>query len=398
MNIKRDFPALSDQSQGLFIYLDSAATMHKPQSVIDAITHFYAKDYATVGRSMYQRAEKATASVEQVRKKVADFIGAKPEEIIFTYGATDSINFIAQAWAMHHLKKGDNIVVSEQEHHSNLLPWQSVAQKTGADLRFIPIKSDGTLDYDAIDKIITSHTKLVAVSTISNALGIKNDVPTIIKYAHAAGARVLVDATQSVAHEPINVIQMKPDFLVFSGHKMYGPTGVGVLYINQKIQSEVSPYRLGGGMVYEADYMQASYVKAPHTFEAGTPPIAQILGLGAAIDYINAQGLNKIGQHERRLMKELVEGLVAVPKVRILGPQNQIKQEGHVVSFIIEGIHPHDVAAYLDKHGIAVRAGHYCAQPLAKKLGIDGSVRVSVGVYNTSDDIAYFLKILKSLI
>jgi cysteine desulfurase/selenocysteine lyase len=398
MNIKKDFPLLVSRQSEPFIYLDNAATTHKPQMVIDALTKFYTHDYATVGRSMYTLAERATQSVEDVRKKVANFISAESEEIVFTKGATEGINLVASAWALSNLHPGQTIVLTEQEHHSNLLPWLEVAKKTGAKISYIPILKDGSLDLSNLTKIITPATKLVAITSVSNALGLKNDLKAVIKQAHKVGAKVLVDASQSVAHEKLNLKEMQPDFLLFSGHKMLGPTGVGILYISKKIIHEIPPYHVGGGMVYEADYQNATYRSGSERFEAGTPPIAQIIGLGAAVDYFNASiDFSILQAYEKKLMQQLIAGLKKIPAVTILGPIDQLEQ-GSILSFTVKDIHPHDLAAYLDAKGIAVRAGHYCAQPLAKKLGISGSVRVSIFGYNTPEDIEGFLKAFRELV
>lgn len=396
-HLRKDFPIFTTNPR--LIYFDNAATTHKPTSVIDAMNNFYRNEYATVNRSMYGLAEQATEKFEKVRKQVADWIGAQPSEIIFTKGTTESINMVATAWGMEHIKKGDEIVLTELEHHANLLPWQQLAQKTGAILKFIPITSDGTLALDMLSTIITLKTKFVGLIHVSNALGTHNTVDLIIKAAHAVGARVLVDAAQSIAHQKIDVSAMNPDFLVFSGHKMLGPTGVGVLYIKKAIQPEMPPYQFGGSMVFQANYVDAQWLPAPACYEAGTPPIAEVIGLGAALDYyrdnIDFKALRK---HEAHLCTQAIEGLSLLPGVRILGPLEQLKAMGHMVSFIVDGFHPHDIGAYLDAHGIAVRTGHHCAQPLAQQLGIIGSIRISFHCYNTLEEVDYFLTLMRELL
>jgi cysteine desulfurase/selenocysteine lyase len=397
-HLRKDFPILSSSPQP-FIYFDNAATTQKPESVIEAMSNFYRTDYATVNRSMYARAEKATEKYEAVRAQVASFIGAEPSEIVFTKGATESINMVATAWGMQNIKKGDEIVLSELEHHANLLPWQQIAQKTGAILKFIPITSDGTLALDKLTEIITPKTKLVGIIHVSNALGTHNDLEPIIEAAHKVGARVLVDAAQSIAHQKIKVKKMNPDFLVFSGHKMLGPTGVGVLYIKKAVQPEMPPAQFGGSMVFQATYTDAQWLPAPACYEAGTPPIAEVIGLGAALEYyIKNIDFTALKAHETALTAHTINGLSTLPGIRILGPVEQLKKMGHMVSFTVEGYHPHDIGAYLDANGIAVRTGHYCAQPLAQRLGITGSIRVSFSCYNTIEEVDYFLEVMKKLL
>lgn len=389
--IKKDFPLL----QKKIIYFDNAATSQKPQQVIDAMTHFYELQNSTIHRSVYSFGEQATTLYEQARAKVAQFINADAHEVIFTKGATESINAVATGWALDHLKAGDEILLTQMEHHSNLLPWQYVAQRTGAILKFIPVLSDGTLDMNSIDQLITKKTKLVSCVHVSNALGTHNDIATIIKKAHAQGAKVLIDAAQSVAHQRIDVKKLQCDFLVFSGHKMMGPTGIGVLYLKKELHEQMQPYEFGGGMVYEVDFTHASWLKAPHKFEAGTPPIAQAIGLGAAIDYLNTHiDFKQLHTHEAELCRILIEGLQKNPNIHILGPIDQLKTQGHLVSFVVKDMHAHDVATYLSNHGICVRAGHHCAQPLAKLMNIPASVRASFYAYNTREEVEKLLDIL----
>ncbi len=396
--LRKDFPILSSSPQP-FIYFDNAATTHKPACVIDAMSDFYRHDYATVNRSMYARAEKATEKYEAVRSKIASWINAQPTEIVFTKGATESINMVATAWGMQNLKPGDEIVLTELEHHANLLPWQQIAQKTGALLKFIPITSNGTLALDNLSDIIASKTKLVSIIHVSNALGTHNDVESVITAALKVGARVLIDAAQSIAHQKINVRTMNPDFLVFSGHKMFGPTGVGVLYIKKAVQPEMPPAQFGGSMVFQANYTDAQWLPAPACYEAGTPPIAEVIGLGAALDYYAKNiDFEALKAHEANLCTHAINGLATLPGVTILGPIEELKHKGHLVSFTVDGYHPHDIGAYLDSHGIAVRTGHYCAQPLAQRLGITGSIRISFACYNTIKEVDYFIEVMKKLL
>lgn len=393
--IKNDFPLLASTD---LIYFDNAATTHKPYAVIEALNNFYRNQYAPVHRSIYTLSEQATACFENVRTEIAEFLGACAHEIIFTQGTTHGINFIATAWALKTLQPGDEIVLTELEHHANLLPWQQVALHTGAVLKFIPINPDGTLQLEILSEIITSRTKLVSVVHISHALGTHNDIATIGAHARRVGARILIDAAQSVPHQRINLKTLDVDFLVFSGHKMVGPTGIGVLYIKKSVQHEVSPYQFGGGMVFHADYAHASWLKPPHCYEAGTPPIAQVIGLGAALSYIRQTiDFDQLRSHEAALCARALEGLQKIPDIKILGPIAQLQQSGHLVSFVHNRHHHHDIGAYLDKHNIAVRTGHYCAQPLSQKLGIDGSVRLSFYCYNTLSEVDYFLDCMKNL-
>jgi cysteine desulfurase/selenocysteine lyase len=344
-------------------------------------------------------AENTTQQYELTREKVAQFINAKQSsEIIFVAGATAGINFVASTWGQMHIQKDDEIILTELEHHSNLVPWQQLALKKEAKLKFIPVTQDGYVDVSDLDSIITKKTKLVAINHVSNALGTHVAVEPIIKAARAVGAQVLLDSCQAVPHMRVDVQKLDCDFLVFSGHKMLAPTGVGVLYIKKEMQHEVPPYQFGGGMVLEAEYTHATWVQPPQKYEAGTPPIAQVIGLGAALDYLNEQvNFDELQKHEAQLCAQLIDGLQTIKGARILGPIEELKKSGHLVSFTIDGYHPHDIAAYLDRFGICVRAGHYCAQPLAKKLDIDSSVRISFYLYNSPDDVDAILQRLQSL-
>ncbi len=392
MNFKKlraDFPILSQKINGYpLAACDNASTAHKPQSVIDAIVHFYTTTNANIYRGVHLFAEQATQMYENARNKVAQFIGADSEEIIFTRGCTSGINFVVATWGMQNIKAGDEIVITELEHHANLLPWQRLAQEKGAMLKYIPIFSDGSVDLSQLDSIITRKTKIVSVIHVSNAVGTHVDIATIIARAKAVGARTLIDAAQSVAHQKINVHQLGCDFLVFSGHKLLGPTGIGVLYIKKELHDIIPPYEVGGGMVEDVDCNHATWRAAPHKFEAGTPPIAQAIGLGAAIDYLNNNiDFDQLMSYEAQLCERLIDGLSQIKQVKILGPIAELKKKGHLVSFLVNSIHSHDVAAFLDSRGISVRAGHHCAQPFAKKLGYDASVRVSFSFYNTFEDV-----------
>lgn len=395
--IRTDFPYLSTSEP--YIYLDSASTTQKPQAVIDALTSFYSGTTANVGRAVYKAAERVTQEYDAARATIASFIGADPEEVIFTSSATHGINMIAAGWAEAHCGPGDEIVVTKMEHHSNLIPWQVVTQKTGATVQFIPVnKKDGTLDLSSLDQVITPKTKLVAVSHISNVTGAYTDLSTITKRAHTVGAKVLVDAAQSAPHIPLNVHEMGCDFLVFSGHKLLGPTGVGVLYIRKSLHDQVQPTQFGGGMLESADMKSAHWRQTPHKFEGGTPPIAQAIGLAAAIEYLqNTIAFADLAQHEAALCAQFIQGLQTIDGVRILGPVHELAKQGHLVSFTLEGLHAHDSAAYLDQQNIAVRAGYHCAYPLSQILNWPPSVRVSFYLYNTSEEVAKCVQVLQSL-
>lgn len=394
MNIKKirnDFPIFAQHTNPELIFLDSAASAQKPNLVIDAITTYYQSQNANIHRGLYSLSEQATTAYEEVREKVSRFINAQNScEVIFTKGTTEGINFIASAWAERHLKHGDEILLSHVEHHANLLPWQRIAQKTGALLKFIPL-NQSTFLLETDGELITSRTKLVAVTISSNVLGNvwpEGSLEKIISQAHNVGAKVLLDAAQVVGHKPVDVQKLRPDFMVFSGHKALGPTGVGVLYINQQLHDEVEPYQVGGSMVYEVAWEHATWAQAPAKFEAGTPPIAAVIGLGATIDYISENIMfNELAAHYGALSTQLIDGLQALEDVKIYGNIQRMKQEGHLVCFTIKGIHSHDIAAYLASKNIALRAGHHCAQPLIRLLDVDALVRASFAAYTTTDEV-----------
>jgi cysteine desulfurase / selenocysteine lyase len=398
--LRADFPILHQKMNGHpLIACDNASTTHKPQAVIEALVTFYTTINANIYRGIHAFAEQATHAYEQARQKVARFIGALPEEIIFTRGCTSGINFVVATWGKDTIHAGDEIVMTELEHHSNLLPWQRLAQQKGAILKYIPVLSDGSLDLSHLDSLITHKTKIVTIIHVSNAVGTHVDIATIIARARHVGARILIDAAQSVPHQKIDVHAMGCDFLVFSGHKLLGPTGIGVLYIKKNLHNTLPPYEVGGGMVEDVDMHHATWAHAPQKFEAGTPPIAQAIGLGAAVDYINAHiNFDELQIYEAHLCARLIEGLQTINGVKILGPVQELKKQGHLVSFLVEGCHSHDVAAFLDSKGISVRAGHHCAQPFAKKLGYDASVRVSFYFYNTIEDVDAIIAAIKELV
>lgn len=393
-NLKKDFPFFINNPT--LVYCDNAATTQKPQAVIDRMNHFYTHENAPVHRGLYQLAEQATTAYEGVRKQVADFLGAQSaSEIIFTPNATAGINLVAHAWARHVLKPGDEIVLTELEHHANIVPWILVAQETGAVIKYMPVTSDGSLDYSKMCDSITPATKLVAITALSNVTGEELDFERITKYAHSVGAAVLVDACQAVLRKKFNARAQKFDFLVFSGHKALGPTGIGVLFAQRKFHSQMTPKQGGGGTVLTVKPESVTWREVPYCFEPGTPAIADVLGLGEALTYIHHNvDFESLRVHEAALSKQLVQGLTQFPKVKILGNGTSTS----IISFVVEGMHAFDIADYLDKQGIAVRAGHHCAQLLHTKLGVGVSVRISFSFYNTHEDVTRILFALENLL
>lgn len=399
LNLRNQFPIFKNKEalNEPFVYLDNAATTQKPQIMIDTLVDFYTKHNANIHRGVYAFAESATQCYEDARATVAQLIGAHTDEVIWTKNATEGINLVAFSWAQQQLKAGDEILLTEYEHHANLLPWQRVAQQTGATLKFVPVLPDGTLDYAALQTLITDRTKLVSCTAVSNVTGVYTDLKRIIQAARSVGAKILIDASQLLAHERVDVSALDIDFLVFSGHKIYGPTGIGVVYIKRSLQADMIPYQLGGGMVFDVDWHTVRFATGPQKFEAGTPPIADAIACAAAMKWLYAHDMHTIREQETKLLCMLIEGLQKMPQVHLLGPVEQLKTTSHLVSFVVEGMHAHDVAAFLSSRGIAVRAGHHCVQPFAKKLQIEASVRVSLACYTTADDIAALLQIMQTL-
>lgn len=394
VKIRKEFPFLSDE----LIYFDNASTTQKPQPVLDAMNQFYTSDYANVHRGVYARAERSTELYESARASVASFIGAQPEEIVFTRGTTDGINAVAGSWARTHIGEGDEILVTELEHHSNFVPWQQLAIQVGAGLRVMQVNQDGTLCMEQLDRLVSHRTKLIAVTHTSNALGTHVDIAPFVSAARSVGARVLLDAAQSVAHEKLDVKQLGIDFLTFSGHKVYGPTGIGVLYVAKHLHNQMPPYQYGGGMVYQVSLAHTDFARMPQRLEAGTPPIAEAIGLKAALEYLtSAVSYEQLQKHEALLCNQFIEGAGKMKSISLLGPIEQLQSSGHMVSFMIDSIHAHDVAAFLSGKNIAVRAGHHCAQPLALKLGVQSMVRVSFGMYNTQQEVDQLLSALSEL-
>jgi cysteine desulfurase / selenocysteine lyase len=392
-----DFPILSRKVRGgnRFIYLDSGATSQKPESVITAEADFYRTKNAAVHRGAHLVAEEASDAYEGARANLAKFIGAQTDEVIFTKSATESLNFLAYSFGNKNskicLKAGDEIVVSEMEHHANLIPWQQLAERIGAKLTWLPVTSDGRLDLSKISQVITGKTKIVAITHQSNVFGTIVPIDQIVKAARSVGAFIILDACQSVPHFPVDVKKLDVDFLAFSGHKMLGPTGIGILWGKSELLEQLEPALFGGSMVDSATMENATWAKAPRKFEAGVPNMAQAVGLSAAVDYLNNIGMANVESHELALTKELLEGLSQISAVNVIGPLD-MKDRGGVVSFTIDGVHPHDVGQVLDQYGIAVRTGHHCAWPLMRKLNLVGTTRASFHLYNDSKDVQALLQ------
>ena len=393
IEVRKDFPIFTRTIRDgkRLVYLDSGATAQKPQSVIDAEVDFYRFHNAAAHRGAHQLAEEATDLFEGARSKVAAFIGASSDEVVFTKSATESINLIAYAMGnapagnRFHLKSGDEIVVSQMEHHANLIPWQQLAARTGAVLRWFDVTPEGRLDLSQIPQLITAKTKVVALTHQSNVLGTINPMTEIVAAAHAVGAVVVLDACQSVPHMKVDVVELGVDFLAFSGHKTVGPTGVGIMWGRGALLEELPPFLTGGSMIADVSMTTATWAPAPAKFEAGVPNMAQAVGLGAAVDYLSAIGMDVIADHEHMLTEDLLAKLLAINEVAVVGPLN-MESRGGALSFTVGGIHPHDLGQFLDSQGIAVRTGHHCAWPLTRSLGVPATTRASLYLYNTIED------------
>ena len=386
LNCKKDFPIFNNQN---VIYLDTASTSQKPRTVINAMVDFYQGYNANVHRGLYPWAEKATSEYESARNQISDYINATSNELIFTKGTTESINFISSSWGSHNVSKGDNIVITEMEHHSNIVPWQILAQKTKAELRYIPISDNGELLLDSISKIIDQNTKIVSVTHQSNVLGTINPIDQIIKEAHSKEALVLVDAAQSIAHQRIDVKKIDCDFLVFSGHKILGPTGIGCLYVKENLIEDLDPYQTGGQMIKHEEEKKSTWNDIPFRFEAGTPNISGVIGLSSALDYLDKLGMDKIKSHNDLITKYCLEGLKSISDLTIYGHSNKT---GPVISFNIQGVHSYDLAQLLAQQNIYIRSGHHCAQPTMKRLNIESSNRASLYIYNDKKDVDDFIE------
>lgn len=386
--IKRDFPIFERKIHGKrLVYLDNAATTQKPEQVLAAISSYYRYHNANVHRGLHTLAEEATAAYELTRKKVAEFIGCrKPEEIIFTRNATEAINLVTFSWGRANIGPGDRIVITQMEHHANLVPWLVLAQRSGAELKYIPIDSNGQLVSESIADLLTPNTRLVALTHMSNVLGTINPVEEIAAMAHEKGALVLIDGAQAVPHMPVDVTAIDADFYAFSAHKMLGPTGVGVLYAKYNLLESMMPYNLGGEMISRVTFDKVEWNDPPHKFEAGTPDIAGVIAFSAAIDYLKNLGMDSIRRHEIELTNYALNKLAELSHIQVFGPTDPLKR-GAAISFVDDKIHPHDLASILDSRGIAIRAGHHCAQPLTNLLGQISTARASFYIYNDESDV-----------
>ncbi|MGF1517038.1 MAG: SufS family cysteine desulfurase [Nodosilinea sp.] len=400
--VRADFPILHQEVNGHpLVYLDNAATSQKPQAVIDALSHYYQSDNANVHRGVHNLSARATDAYEGARDKVAAFVKATSRnQIVFTRNASEAINLVAYAWGMNTLNAGDEIILSVMEHHSNLVPWQLVAQRTGAVLKFVELTADQAFDLDQYRGLVNDKTRLVAVSHVSNTLGCVNPVEEIIEIAHGHGAKVLIDGCQSAPHMPLNLPAMGCDWFVASGHKMCGPTGIGFLYGKLKVLEAMPPFMGGGEMIADVFLDHSTYAELPHKFEAGTPAIAEAIALGAAVDYLAAIGMDNIAAYEHELTAYLYQQMQTIPEVTLYGPAPEADGGGHaaLATFTVEGVHAQDLSTLIDQSGIAIRSGHHCTQPLHRILGVDSTARASLYFYNTKAEIDGFIAALKDTI
>ncbi|MFT3783898.1 MAG: cysteine desulfurase [Nibricoccus sp.] len=399
-DVRADFPVLHQQvGNKPLIYLDNAATTHKPRAVIDVLTRFYQQDNSNVHRGLHALSMRSTDGYEAARARAAKFINAaQSEEIVFTRGTTESVNLVAQSWGAANLKKGDVVLITEMEHHSNLVPWQLITERTGATLRYVPVlgeNAEGGLDLASLDKLLTPEVKLFAFTHISNTLGVINPVAELCAKAKKIGALTLIDAAQSIGHEPLDVQALGCDFLAFSGHKMAGPTGIGVLYGRKALLDVMPPWQGGGGMISTVEYSGSKWKPSPERFEAGTPNVADAIGLAAAMDYLDTLGRPRISEHDHKLASLAYAALSEIPGIRILGPTG--KRSG-LVSFALKDAHAHDVVTFADQDGIALRGGHHCNQPLMRKLGLPSTVRASFYVYNNAAEIDALVASMRKIV
>ncbi|WP_456476351.1 cysteine desulfurase [Oceanithermus sp.] len=380
--VKRDFPVFAN-NPGL-VFLDSAASSQKPRAVTRAITRYYEHDHANVHRGAYALSTRATEAYETARRQMARFLGAETDEIVFVRNATEALNLVAHAWGLGHLREGDEILVTEMEHHANLVPWQLVAARTGARLKAVPLTDEGRLDLDAFETLLSERTRVFAVTQMSNVLGTLNPVAELAAAARERGALVVVDGAQAAPHLPVRVRELNADFYALSGHKMLGPTGAGVLWGRREVLRDLPPFLGGGSMIEEVTLERSTYAPPPQRFEAGTPAIAEAIGLGAAAEYLMQLGMENVWAHDRALLGYALERLAEVPDLRLYGPEGP--DRGGVIAFNLGSLHPHDLATALDERGVAVRTGHHCAQPLHRRLGVPATARASFYVYNTTAD------------
>ncbi|HYQ87560.1 MAG TPA: cysteine desulfurase [Bacteroidota bacterium] len=384
--IRNDFPILKQRINGKpLVYLDNAATSQKPQAVIDAMTRFYVEENSNIHRGVHTLSDKATQSYEAARVKIQKFINAaSPQEIIFVRGTTEGVNLVARSYGAVHLAAGNEVIISAMEHHSNIVPWQLVCAERGAGLRIIPMSDEGELDLKAYEKLFSTETRLVSIGHVSNALGTINPIKDMIRVAHNQGVPVLIDGAQAVPHMPVDVRDLDCDFYVFSGHKMFGPTGIGILYGKRKLLEAMPPYQGGGDMIKSVTFEKTIYNDLPHKFEAGTPNISGGVGLGAAVDYLGRIEVEGAMAHEREVLRYATSALAGVSGLRMIGTA---RQKTGVVSFVLDGIHPHDIGTILDDDGIAIRTGHHCAQPVMQRFGIPATARASFALYNTVQEV-----------
>jgi cysteine desulfurase/selenocysteine lyase len=394
--VRRDFPILQERVNGKpLIWFDNAATTQKPQAVIDRLSYFYAHENSNIHRAAHALAARATDAYEAARQKVADFLGAgTPDEIVFVRGATEAINLVAKSWGGANVGAGDEIVLSQLEHHANIVPWQQLAAEKGAHIRVIPVDDSGQLRLDVLRQLLGPRTRMVSVTQVSNALGTVTPVHEIVALAHAAGAKVLIDGAQAVSHMPVNVRALDADFYVFSGHKVFGPTGIGALYGRKALLDAMPPWQGGGNMIVDVTFEQTVYHAAPSRFEAGTGNIADAVGLGAAIDYVQQLGLERIGAYEHGLLEYATHGLHTIPGLRLIGTA---QHKASVLSFLLEGYTPTEVGEAFNREGIAVRSGHHCAQPILRRFGTEATVRASLAFYNTCQEVDCMLTVLRGL-
>ena len=382
--VAAQFPVLRNRQS--VVYLDSAATSQTPQPVIDAMTRYYTEGRASIHRGVYKLAVEATEHYEGARRRVASWLGSSPEETIFTANATAAINLVAYSWGRQNINKGDLIVLTEMEHHSNIVPWQLICQERQAELAYLPVLDDGQLDLEALDVLLERKPKLIGVVHVSNVLGTVNPVEEIVRRAHEAGAVVLVDGSQAVPQLPVDLRAIQPDFYAWTGHKAYGPTGIGVLHGRRELLEEMPPFIGGGHMIREVQAASSTWIDLPWKFEAGTSQIAEAIGLGAAVDWIEAIGIERIHAHEEDLVAETLSALAEIPGISIQGPADAVDR-GALVSFTMDGAHPHDISEILSRDDICVRAGHHCAQPLMRRLGVAATTRASFAVHNSTSDV-----------
>jgi len=383
---REDVPILARPVHGKrLVYLDNAATTQKPRAVLDALEQFYTEDCANIHRGVHVLSERATAAYEGARTKVQQFLNARAaQEIVFVRGATEGINLVAYSYGRTHIRAGDEVVISAMEHHSNIVPWQILCDETGAKLRVIPMNERGELLLAEFERLLSPKTKLISMVYVSNALGTVNPVRAVVDLARARGVPVLVDASQAVPHMPVDVVAMDCDFLVFSGHKLFGPTGIGVLYGKAHLLEDMPPFQGGGDMILSVTFEKTLYNVIPHKFEAGTPAVAQAIGLGAAIDWVLSYGFDAIARHEQDLLLRATEAALRIPGLRLIGTA---REKTSVLSFVLDGIHPHDIGTILDREGVAIRSGHHCAQPVMQHFGVPATARASFALYNTREDV-----------